>query len=276
MAVKKILLSFLAVFLFTFPLLPSYALEGPYDHSVFDAFLKTYVDDQGHVNYAAVKQNPQLLDDYLQRTGAVIPMDFDSWPREEKLAFWLNVYLASVIKLIIHYYPVTSIQHIPGFWETSVLRMGKESFNLNQIRTEKLIEPYRDEKIHAVLACGAKDCPGFPQEAFTGPRVEGQLFVAARRFVNNPKFVRILPGEKNVYLSRIFKWYENDFTLDFGSSDSLPEWDRKEAAIISFIVYYLEDLQKIEFLEKSKFKLKYFDFDWALDDGSVPPEKNEQ
>jgi len=43
-------------------------------------------------------------------------------------------------------------------------------------------------------------------------------------------------------------------------------------SILSFLIYYSEDLQKIEFLEEGRYKIKYMPFDPELNDWiDAPP-----
>jgi hypothetical protein len=260
---SRIQLGFVVFFLaFTLPL---FAARQPFDHSAWDQFLKKYVNADGQFNYAAAQKDPALLTQYLDQIGKLSDENVNQyWPREERLALWLNLYHAGIVKSIVEHYPLKSIQDIPGVWQIGVVRMKNHSFSLEDIQRRQLMEIFRDEKIHAALACSAKSCPQFPREAFTGPRVEGQLFLAAREFVNNPDFNQIMPGEKNVHLSRIFKWYTKDFNLDFGSSDNPNQFNREDMAILSFIAYYLDDPAKVEYLEEAHYKIKYLSFDWAL------------
>ncbi len=237
------------------------------DYATWDQFLKQFVNAEGQVDYRAVQANPELLHKFqaeLRDDGTTFLYQDSS--REEKLAFWLNAYHFGVIRLIHEHYPLRSIHDIPGAWDLPIVEIGREAYSLNQIRDRQLLQVYRDEKIHLALACGAESCPSFRQEAFVGGRVEGQLFLATREFVNNPDYVKIIPGEKKIWLSRIFKWYASDFKLDFGSSEDILNFSPEEAAVLSFIVHYLEDLSKIEYLEEGKFKIQYMPFEWRLNE----------
>lgn len=247
--------------------IPVFALEQPFDHSLWDQFLKQFVNDEGEVNYGAVKRDSFLLSEYLKKVEAIDPADMKkNWPREERLALFLNLYNAGCIAAVILHYPVKTIQTIPGVWDIDFLKVAGRGYSLNQIRAQQLLQTFRDEKIHTALACPAQSCPRLIQEAYTGPRVEGQLFLAARRFVNDSKWAEILPGEKKVRISKIFKWYGNDFTLDFGVPDNERGFSPTEYAGLSFIAHYLDDPEKARFLEEEDFKIKYLEFDWTLND----------
>ena len=186
---------------------PAFSLERAFDHSAWDQFLKRFVNEKGEVNYQAAKEDPALLNQYLGQIAAIKMDDFqENWPREEKLALWLNAYHAGLISQVIRHYPVKSVQHIPGFWDVAAIRLGDGAYGLNLIRAGQLIGSFRDEKIHMVLSSGTVDGPRLAQEAFTGAKVEGQLFLLAKKYLNEIAETGIIPGKKKLELPLIFKW----------------------------------------------------------------------
>jgi len=239
----------------------------PFDHSAWGQFLTKYVSPEGLVDYQGVKTSPELLNDYLDKVQSVPSiLSMGEWPREENLAFFLNVYHAAVIKQIADAYPIKSIQDIPGVWDLAVIRIGKIKISINDIRSKFLIQNFRDEKIDTVLACGAKSCPRLVPEAFTGPRVEGQLYLRARKFVNDPTYNMVIPGKKEIRIARIFKWYASNFKLDFGVLEKSEKFSDEEDAVIRFLAYYSDAVDKVQYLESRKYKIKYMPFDWSLND----------
>lgn len=267
---SRILLGLTAGLLFGFRI-PAFvfALDQSFDHSAWDQFLKEYVHEDGRLDYQAAKEHPELLDRYLRQLASIDGFDLrDHWPREERLALWLNAYHAGLVRIVLDHYPVKSIQDIPGVWDSDRIGVAGRFYSLNDIRSRHLIGYFRDEKIHAALACGAVSCPRLRQEAYVGPRVEGQLHLATREFVNDPARNRILSGQKKIELSRIFKWYGGDFQLDFGRIENDRGLSPSEYAVLSFVAHYLEDSEKIRHLEEGDYKLRYLPFDWALNDGA--------
>jgi len=269
MSLPKKMGFFLLAFVLFLPL-PLRAATA-FDHSAWDAFLKEFVNSKGEVRYQAIVKDPKPLDNYLAALMQVKQSEFASWPREETLAFWLNAYHAMLVKLVTEHYPVKSVQHIPGFWDVAAFHFGKSvagegGYSLNDIRMNKLIGVYRDEKIDLALCLAAKGGPPMAREAFTGPRVEGQLFLLTRQFVNDPANVDITPGKKKIFLSRLFKWYGNDFKLDFGTIEPLGKFSIVDTSVISFLSYYLEDDAKGEYLQQAGYKIEYPSFDWSLND----------
>ena len=244
-----------------------YSIKEPFNHSAWDQFLKKYVNEEGEVNYRGVKENPQLLNAYLKKIHRLeSSVVFTQWPREEGLALWLNAYHAALISFVIQHYPLREINDIPGAWDLSILKMKKEYFSLNDIRASCLIGVFHDEKIDIALSCGAKSCPKMRREAFTGPKVEGQLFMIAREFVNNEAYVQVEPEKSKVEISQLFDWYGADFKLDFGRAENEKNMNPQVFAVLSFLAHYLEDAGKINFLEEGEYKVKYLPFDWSLNE----------
>jgi len=242
-----------------------------FDYSAWDAFLKKNVNESGEVNYQSIAKDPKDLNDCLAGLMAVSELKMRSWPREEALAFWLNAYHVVLIKSVAENYPVTSVQKIPSFWDIALLHFGKRTqgqsqYSLNDIREKKLIGVYHDEKIHLALSVAAKGGPQLMREAFTGPKVEGQLFLLTRKFVKDAAHVDITPGGKKIRISKIFKWYGNDFKLDFGTPEPRGKFSVGDNAVLSFLAYYLENEAKEEYLQEAQYKIEYPAFDWTLND----------
>ena len=90
------------------------------DHSPFDHFLKVYVvrgkDGVNRVRYAGVSAaDREALDRYLKRL-AEVPVG--KLNRAEQQAYWINLYNALTVQVILQHYPVKSIRDIdisPGF-----------------------------------------------------------------------------------------------------------------------------------------------------------------
>ncbi len=238
----------------------------PFDHSDWDKFLKQFVNEKGEVNYRAAQKDPRNLYAYLRKLRKIPNLEFMSWPREESIAVWLNAYHAGLIKMILKHYPVRRVTDIPGIWELPAVAIGKRPYSLNQIQDDALLQGFRDEKHLFALSSGAKSSPRLLREAYVGPRLEGQLYLAARSFVNDSQRNRIEPVEKKVLLSRIFRWYGRSFLLNWGQAADENPWNPQESAVLSFMVHYLDDAKKVDYLREGDFKVKYQDFDWRLND----------
>ena len=256
-----------AIFLFCFlgitPLLGAEEATLPFDHSAWDQFVKKVVDEKGEVDYVRAKEEVSLLDRYLEKLKTIPNFPTWDWPREERLAVLINAYNASLIKKVVDRYPVKTVNRISGVWELPIVTMGVHSFSLNSVQ-KSLINGFRDEKIIFALCSGAQGSPPLRREAYVASKIDGQLYEAARDFVNDAERNQIVPGEKKVVLSRLFKWNASSFLLNWGDYPEEAKWNPAEIAVLSFVAHYLQDPARLEFLKEGEYKVKYADFDWGL------------
>ncbi len=266
----------LSIFLFLLgsplSILNAAAPTEPYDHSGFQKILTQFVNEKGEVDYQGIKKDPALLESYLAKVAKLNLQEVRrEWPREERMALFINLYHAGVMNAVRKHYPVREMNDIPNVWEETSVKMGLRGLSLNQIRQHELIAVFHDGKIDLALSCGARSCPKLSREVFTGPRVEGQLFLAARSFVNDPTLNKIIPGKRKIEISRLFKWYAADFNLDFGVFENDKGLAPQDYAVLSFLAYYLEDADQVATLEENKIKIRYLPFDWSLNEWVKKP-----
>ena len=88
----------IAIFLLTF--LTNSVMAFDHEYQKLNALLSSKVED-GLVDYSAIKKNPQLLNDFLREVTIVNKKQFQRWDRSHQLAFIINLYNATTIKLIV-------------------------------------------------------------------------------------------------------------------------------------------------------------------------------
>jgi len=231
------------------------------DHDRFDRVLGEYVDADGHVDYARLQPRADsVLTPYLQQLAETDPSRLD---RDARLAFWINAYNAYTIKLILDHYPVDSINDIkPGAgpsipkvnspFKLDVGEVAGEVRTLDEIEHGIIRERFDEPRIHFALVCAAVSCPKLRREAYTGSRLEAQLEDQARTFLHDRAKNLIPDGEETVALSRIFKWFDEDF----GGS---------RASIQRFVAPYFEGDVRSG-LEQAAYDVSFRDYDWSLND----------
>jgi hypothetical protein len=190
------------------------------DHTAWDAFLAKYLDAKhpsgiNRVNYKAVSpEDRQGLEDYLGRLQAVL---ISSYSRDEQKAYWINLYNAATVKIILDNYPVTSIRKIkipPGLftigpWDGKVLAVEGEKLSLNDIEHRILRPIWKDPKIHYAVNCASLGCPNLAPVAFTGQNTERLLTEYAADYVNHPRGASVKSNRLKV--SSIYVWFQDDF-----------------------------------------------------------------
>lgn len=213
------------------------------DHSDWDTLLKQYVDDQGDVDYMAFARDAQKLEAYLAML-AKNPIA-EKASKNEKLAYYINLYNAGTIQLILENYPLKSIKDISRPWDKDRVSIGDTTYSLGDLE-HKILRKMDEPRIHFAINCASYSCPRLLNEAFTAAKMEAQLEESAVAFVNDPKRNKIAKGSAQV--SQIFKWFNKDFT----ASGSLAE--------------YLNRYSKTALVPKAK--INYLDYDWSLNEAN--------
>jgi hypothetical protein len=195
------------------------------DHAPWDLILKRYVvtshpSGVNRFRYAAVSPpDRQALSNYLD---ALQQVKLSSLSRTEQKAYWVNLYNALTVKVILDHYPVKSIMDIdisPGFfsqgpWDAKLLTIEGEKVSLNDIEHRILRPIFKDNRLHYALNCASLGCPDLQPQAFTAANIERLLPMAAKAYVNSPRGARL--ADDRLYVSSIYVW----FKVDFGGSDA--------------------------------------------------------
>lgn len=257
-------LTVVMIALFLCPPLSLADSEFNHRYPQWEKVLNAYVKE-GRVDYQALQKSPDLLDELFQEVKSVSREDYDKWKREEKIAFWLNIYNAAAIKMILaHYplhrrpgwkalvYPANSIQQIPKVWKRKVVEIFGQPVSLNEIEHEILRKDFEEPRIHFALVCASRGCPVLWSEPFVAERLDAQLDSHVRHFFSNRDKVYYDSKSDTLYLSPIFKWFREDF--------------EKAQGVISFVKSYLpEELgAKISNLTE----IEWLDYDWRLNERS--------
>jgi hypothetical protein len=201
-----------------------------FEHRALTALLERHVHDE-LVDYSGLLRDRSMLDMYAKSVAAVTPDLIKTWDREERLAFWINVYNAYTLQLVLDNYDLggdrrlESITDIKmgdkGPWDLAIVPMpafhpdGKsENLTLNQIENAILRPQFGDPRIHAAVNCASSGCPPLRAEAYTGEQVESQLAEQMKGFLSQTSRNRFDKQANTVTISSIFKWYGDDFTTE--------------------------------------------------------------
>lgn len=190
------------------------------DHDPWDRFLKKYVvtDHPSGINrvrYASVTaEDRKNLEAYLARLQEV---DTARLARAEQMAYWINLYNASTLKIVLDRYPVRSIRDIdisPGIfsdgpWGARLLVVQGRKLSLDDIEHRILRPLWKDPRIHYAVNCASLGCPNLQAEAFTAENTEALLEKGAREYVGHSRGARFVGGR--LALSSIYKWFRADF-----------------------------------------------------------------
>lgn len=190
------------------------------DHRVWQAFLSKYVetsaDGVNRLAYGSVTlKDKSALKQYIQELSNKRITDYS---RDEQLPFWINLYNALTVDVVLDHYPVTSIRKIKngffslGPWGKKLLTIEGNKLSLDDIEHRILRPLWKDPRIHYAVNCASIGCPNLRQRAFTKTSADNDLSEAAIAYVNHPRGARVKDGK--LMVSSIYKWFQSDFGDD--------------------------------------------------------------
>ncbi|KAK1788849.1 hypothetical protein P4O66_014847 [Electrophorus voltai] len=231
--------------------------------------------DGKSVDYRAMSKSP-WLERYCEWTLQLQQAELLSLSREEKLAFFINVYNALVIHGNLRLsFPKTMWQRYRFFNYVSYL-IGGEVFTLQDIENgvlrgnrkgvTQLLKPFSNNDprlqvalpeveplIHFALNHGVKGCP--PIKVYSPQQdIKGQLHSAAEAFLESSEGCVVDYVKREVKLSQIFKWYK----VDFGGADE---------KLLNWVVDHMGESEKKSrlkiLLSAGNVKVSYLLYDWS-------------
>jgi hypothetical protein len=192
--------------------------------------------------------------------------------REERLAFWINLYNALVIDAVVAFGIKESVREDNGFFRRAAYVVGGRRYSADDIehgilrgnrrhfhpavwmpqfgpddpRLGFALRPL-DARVHCALVCASRSCPAIA--AYEPERIDEQLDLACATFVNGGG-ARLEAGR--VCLSPIFRWYGRDF----GGPEGVRE----------FVLRYLDAGAARDALESGRAgrDLGFYAYDWSL------------
>lgn len=230
--------------------------------------------DGKSVDYKGMSVNP-AFERYCELAIQLQRVELLSLSREEKLAFFINIYNALVIHGYLRLGAPTNMWQRYRFFNYVSYLIGGEVFTLQDIENgilrgnrkgvAQLLRPFSktdprlqvalpdaEPLIHFALNCGSKGCP--PIKTYTPQDIDSQLRTAAEAFLENDDACIVDSGKKEVRLSQIFKWYKADFG---GTDENLLKW----------VVEHMSDSPKKTSLQgvlsAGKTKVSFLPYDWS-------------
>jgi hypothetical protein len=258
-----------------------------FNYDGYAAVLKQYVDDTGMVNYKGLKTKPERLKAFLVGMGRLDRKSFEKWTEPQKIAFWLNAYNAFTLKAIVDNYPIkssffrsrvwpkNSIRQIPGVWNKLKFKVMGKDYTLEHIEHKILRKEFDEPRIHVAMVCAAMGCPPLRNEPYLGERLAEQLDDQSRRFLANPRQLKIDRDKNLLYLSQILDWFSADFVKKYAPKDKIGKHDKKASAVLSFVAAYRPDSDR-DYLLGGKFKIKYLKYDWSLNEQPKKQQKGKK
>lgn len=232
-----------------------------------------FFEPGGRVAYERMRDSA-VYQDFLNLSSNLKTMNLAGLARrEERIAFWINLYNVIVIHGVIAlgirdsvkevwnffrrvYYLIGSHPFCPEDIEHGILRGNRRPpyalfrrFGRGDPRLAYTVSPM-DPRIHFTLVCGSSSCPFI--DVYTPENLEQELTIAAEAFINGGG--AMLDRDRHgISLSRIFLWYARDF----GAT---------QAQRLRFLAQFLQNERDREFVETNAETLRvtYQNYDWRL------------
>jgi len=137
--------------------------------------------------------------------------------RPEQQAYWINLYNALTVQVVLDHYPVETIRDIdisPGLfsdgpWGKKLVTIEAEPVSLDDIEHRILRPIWRDPRIHYAVNCASVGCPDLLARAYRTDDMDQTLTANAVAYINSARGVALKGGEVSV--SSIYDWFEADF-----------------------------------------------------------------
>ncbi|XP_043226984.1 uncharacterized protein LOC122384072 isoform X1 [Amphibalanus amphitrite] len=255
------------------PPLPAGELAENLRKLMLTMYAENISPDGKSVNYAGIKASDNWRN-YVRMARELQRVDIFGLNREEKLAFFINVYNALVVHGNIATGHPTNVWQRWKFFNNTAYVLGGSPFTLQDIENGVLrankkgvgalspqfskADPRRrlsleraEPRIHFALNCGAKSCP--PIKTFSAQNIQSELDLASASYLETDDGIRLEPAKGVVHLSTLLKWYRSDFGED-------------DKEVLTWVLKHLtgkkaEQLKQM--LDSGNFKINYIPYDWT-------------
>jgi hypothetical protein len=109
---------------------------------------------------------------------------------------------------------------------------------------------FAEPRIHFAINCASIGCPMLRDEAYTPLTLEQQLEEQTSLFLKDETRNSVDENGKKLKLSKIFSWFEIDFT-------------KHGKSVAGFVLPYITG-SNVE--PSNKWKIDYYDYDWGLNE----------
>ena len=196
---------------------------GDPDYGPWAEFLSKWIrlpaDGIARVDYAgAVAAGARApLQEWLAETQKVDPTTLSP---DAAFCWWVNLYNAATIDLVLKEYPVRTILQIEGGlfnsgpWDEEILSVNGDDLSLDNIEHGILRPIWKDPRIHYAVNCASIGCPNLKATPWVTATLEADLEEGARVYVNHPRGAQFKDGQ--LIVSKIYDWFE----VDFGDSET--------------------------------------------------------
>jgi len=238
--------------------------------------LKTYVDDQGNVDYYELRRKRRDLLRVRKTFESITLADYERWLPAEKAAFWINAHNVYALWLVVDNYPIkprwpfslmypNGIMQIPGARTKVYYRLVEREYTLGEMERDRLLKQFGDVRHMLALSHATRGAGILRTEPYYPDRLDEQLDDQVRRFLNDPRGLWIDEDTGAVHLSDMFIWYRDVLVAKYGQVRRFRDKPDDIRAYLNFIFDYLKP-QQAAYLLTHDFNVTFIPYDWALNE----------
>ncbi len=243
-----------------------------HQHKIWDQLLQQSVKlisngSASQLDYKLLKSKTAELDSYLSDLSKVTEDEFSSWSKNQQKAFLINSYNAFTVQLILSRYPdLSSIKDLGSFfsspWKKQFFTLLGKSQSLDNVEHKILRKEgvYNEPYIHFAVVCASIGCPAIRNKAFTADKMEDQLKDSLQRFLSDHSRNRFNAANNQLEVSKIFDWYEDDFSKGYRGIYSLKDLFARYADKLT------DDPESQQLIREKKVDIDFLEYDWKLND----------
>jgi len=255
-------------------------------HDKCAPILKAFVNDKGMVDYKKLRYKRPDLNKLLDEFAKLDPNEYNAWPKEDKIAFWINAYNIKMLKIIVDNYPIKSyplLRLLPGWGPNSIRHIDKrighinkqkftvigEEFTLLEVERRFFRKQFDEPRVFFAVSGACLSSSPLHNEPYYGHKLYKQLDDQTKRFLSSPRAFKIDRDRQIVYLSAILQptWYGKEFISKYGTDKKFKDQQPATRAVLNFLTNYISK-QDVSFLELKNYSVKYIGYDWRLNDSS--------
>ncbi|OMO85744.1 hypothetical protein CCACVL1_10020 [Corchorus capsularis] len=239
-------------------------------YAIFEACVS---EDGRHVDYRSIHGSEEFAR-YLRIVQELQRVEVHDMPREEKLAFFINLYnMMAIHAILVWGHPAGQLERRKLFGDFKYV-IGGCTYSLSSIQNgilrgnqrppynllkpfgvkdkrSQVALPYPEPLVHFALVCGNRSGPAL--RCYSPGNIDKELMDAARDFLRAGGLIVDLSG-KVAFASKILKW----FSVDFG---------KNEVEVLKHVSNYLEPTESealLEILADDQMKVIYQPYDWGM------------
>lgn len=239
-------------------------------YAIFDAYTS---EDGKHVDYRSIHGSEEFAR-YLRTVEELQRVELQGMPKEEKLAFFINLYnMMAIHAILVWGHPAGALERRKLFGDFKYV-VGGCTYSLSAIQNgilrgnqrppynlmkpfgakdkrSQVALPYPEPLIHFALVCGTRSGPAL--RCYSPGNIDKELTEAACLFLRSGGFYYDL-NNKVASVSKILNW----FRVDFG---------KNELEVVKHASNYLDSKDSealLEMLSSNQLKVTYQPYDWGV------------